>query len=127
MAITATLNGTITIADTTTGQITFTKILTSLAFTGNVTSIADTASIPNSPTSISLPNGLAQFIYIKNTHATQTLTVTWTPNGGASNVVVTLQAGAAIELQETNGSSGISALSLNGSASGTTVEYILVG
>jgi hypothetical protein len=67
------------------------------------------------------------FVYIKNNHATNTVTVTWTPNGGASAVVQTLEPGSALILSQAVTAAGITALSLQASGASTPVEYILVG
>jgi carbohydrate-binding DOMON domain-containing protein len=83
-------------------------------------------SVPSSPTSITLPGSPVKIAYIQNNHATQTLTVTWTPNGGASAVIVTLQPGEFIVLGgQTGASGGITALSLQGSGASTTAKLIL--
>lgn len=82
-------------------------------------------SVPNSPTSVTLPGSPAKVVFIQNLHATQTLTVTWTPNGGASNPVVTLQPGEFILLGGVSASGGITALSLQGSGAGTTTKLVL--
>jgi hypothetical protein len=127
MAITASLNGNITVTDGVTGTVAFTKLLTALATVGSVWNEASTVAIGTSPTSITLPVSPANFLYIKNLHATQTLAVSWTPNGGASNPVVTLQPGSAIIIVEGLNTSGITALSVTGSGAGTTVEYLIAG
>jgi hypothetical protein len=127
MSINTTLTGTIVITDLVTNNLLANKTLANISYLGSVSTIAETVSIPNSPTSIALPVSPTQVVYIKNTHATQTLTVTWTPQGGSSNPVVTLQPGAYILFGEPVAGGGISALSLQGSAANTSVEYILVG
>jgi hypothetical protein len=127
MAITVSLSGGIQITDVVTNNLTLSKTLAALSFLGSVSTFAETVNIPASPTSIALPVSPTQVVYVKNTHATQTLTVTWTPTGGASNVVVTLQPGAYILFAESNSTSGITALSLQGSGANTTAEYVLAG
>ena len=127
MAILVTLNGTVTVNDVVTNTLQTLKTLTGFQFTGSVSTIGEVVSIPNSPTAIALPVSPAQFVYIKNTHLSQILTVTWTPNGGSSAVVIALQPGSEIQFLETTTTAGITALSLQGSAAGTTCEYLLAG
>lgn len=127
MAITVSFSGGIQITDTVTNNLTLNKTLAALSFNGSVSVFAETVSIGASPTSVALPVSPAVGIYIKNTHATQTLTVTWTPNGGVSAVVITLQPGEYLVKGGANLTSGITALSLQGSGAGTTAEYILAG
>jgi len=85
--------------------------------------------IGTAPTTISFPLNVTvcQVVYIKNQHSSQTLTVTWTPTGGAGAVVQTLQAGAVLLLVQPNATSGISALSLQASAANTPVDIFLAG
>src|ERR1700752_3361982 len=127
MSVTATINGSITLVDSVTSTSQLSKILTALATTGTVSEFVQAQNLASGANSITLPISPIQFLYLKNTHATNTVIVTWTPNGGASNVVLTLQPGAAILFTETNATSGITALSLNASGSNTTIEMILAG
>lgn len=127
MSISTALNGTIVITDTVTNNLITTKTLATVTFLGSVSSIAETVSIGTSPVSISLPVATTQVVYVKNTHPTQTLTVTWTPNGGSSNPVVTLEPNGVILFSEPSSGGGITALTLTGSGAGTTAEYLLVG
>lgn len=124
MAETATLAGTITLNDSTNGQ--FSKAL-SAAFAGTISAVSGGLLIPNADTPVTLPIASVHFVYIKNLHATNTLTVSWTPNGGASNPVATLKPSGILILIEPVTGSGITALSLNASGASTPVEYILVG
>lgn len=127
MSTIATLSGSISLTDniTTTGSLT--KVLTALSNTGTVLGFVQSQSLASGSTSITLPISPVQFLYLKNTHASNTVIVTWTPNGGASNIVLTLQPGSAILFVESNATSGITALSLNASGSATTIEMILAG
>jgi hypothetical protein len=127
MSITAALNGNITITDGETGTVAYTKTLTGLAVTGTAFGEVSYATVGTSPVSITLPISPVNFLSVKNTHATQNLTVTWTPNGGSSNTVLTLQPGSGIQFQEATAGGGITALSLTGSAAATTAEYLLAG
>jgi hypothetical protein len=127
MSVTATLTGSITLTDSvgTTGSLN--KVLTALANTGTTSEFAQSLSLSSGANPITLPVSPVQFLYLKNTHASNTVIVTWTPNGGASNIVLTLQPGSTIIFVETNAVSGITALSLNASGTPTTVEMILEG
>lgn len=126
MSIQSNFSGSIQLTDPNTGTVQLYKALAAL-FTGTISTVAESLSVGTSPTSIGLPISPTQVIYIKNLHATNTLTVTWTPQGGASNVVITLQPGGLILLNEPNVTSGISALSLTASGVSTPVDYVLVG
>ena len=126
MAITATFSGYISVVDSTTGAQALQKVMSSLATTGVSFGETSTLLVPTSPTSISLPIGTVNFLYIKNLSLTNTVTVTWTPQGGASNVVSTLNPGDCIMFAK-NGSNGITALSVQASGASTPIEYILAG
>lgn len=128
MAISISLTGQIVVSDGTTGAISLQKQL-SLTMPGVVFSQAQTVPVGLGATPISLPIALVQFAYIKNLHAANTVSVTWTPANGASNPVITLQPGSAIILLEAAPlpSSGISAISLSSNVANTPVEYILGG
>lgn len=93
------------------------------------TSYVDTngLKIGTSPVSIGLPISPITYLYLKNLHATQIITVTWTPNGGSSNVVKTIQPGGVIEFTDANGAGGITALSVVANGANTPIEYILLG
>lgn len=127
MSTTATLTGTITVVDSSSGSQPFQKQLVNLFFTGNVSEIANSFVVGSSPTSVSLPVSPCQFVYIKNLAPSATVTITWTPNGGASNPVSTLEPGGAIVLVNTASGAGITALSLQASLASTPVEYVLLG
>lgn len=127
MAITLSYNGTITVADSVTGTVAYSKILQSLSTAGTSFGEVQPGTFGTSPTSITLPISPATFFYFKNTHAVNTITLTWTPNGGASNVVVTLQPGGFIGFSEPSALSGITALSVTANGASTTVEYLIGG
>jgi hypothetical protein len=128
LSVNVSITGSIKATDSVSGTIALSKVLTALITPGTTFSEASGGTVGTSPTSITLPTSPTTFVYIKCTHATQTLTVTWTPNGGASNIVVTLQPGSWIGFGEAVlGLSGITALSIVGSGAGTTYEYVLGG
>lgn len=124
MAVTASFAGSIATADGNGGQSTK-NLGTTTA--GVQASAASGLLIGTSPVTIAVPNAVANFVYIKNLHATNTLTVTWTPNGGSSNVVVTLEPGGSIILAQSTVGGGITALSVTASGASTPIEYNLVG
>lgn len=92
-------------------------------------------SITTSPTSITFPYGVthANFVYVRNT-GPASLTVTWTPSGGASNPVVTLTSsgvsgtpGGCILFMEPNLTLGVTALSLQAITNTTTCDIVIAG
>jgi len=127
MSVTASLTGAVNVNDSASGTVTYSHQLSGLAFTGTVAGLVQSMSVTNSATTITLPVSPVQFLYLKNTHASQTLAVTWTPNGGSANPVITLQPGSAIILAEAASGAGITQLQVSGSAASTTIEYILEG
>jgi hypothetical protein len=126
MPITGALTGNITMTDNLSGSVQLQKAL-SFQYLGTIFDYAQGLSLTTSPTALALPVSPTQFFYMKNLSAANTVIVTWTPNGGASNVVLTLQPGSTIIYVETNITSGITALSVTASASPTLIEYILLG
>jgi|SRR5271157_2557431 len=127
MAITATYSGYISIADNTTGVQALQKVLSSLSTTGITFTEMQSFNAGTSPTALTLPVSPTNFMYIKNLHATNTVAVTWTPTGGASNIVLTLVPGAFIGFAEPTGAAGISAITVTASGASTPIEYIFAG
>ena len=128
MSVTVSLTGSIKATDSVAGTIALSKVLTALSTPATNFSEASGATVGVAPTALTLPVSPTTFVYIKNTHATQTLQVTWTPNGGASNIVVTLQPGSFIAFGEAVlGLSGITALTVVGSGASTSYEFVLAG
>lgn len=80
-------------------------------------------------TAITLPTAQVRQLWLRNTHATAKVTVTWTPNGGASAVTLILGPNDAIGFwhQATSASYGISALSLTSDTLNATYELFLGG
>jgi hypothetical protein len=76
-----------------------------------------------------LPTPIVLQVYIKNTHATANLTITATPQGGASAVVAVVPAGGVFVYWApvTTASAGFTAVSYTGSVTGTTFEFFLGG
>jgi len=81
------------------------------------------------PVAVTLPTTNVLQVVVKNTHATLKLTVTWTPQGGASAIVAVLEPGGIVVLWNpaTSATAGITALTLTGSGAGVTVELFLGG
>lgn len=126
MSVTATFTGTLTVTDSASGTIQLVKTISG-SYTGTEVSVGQSVIIGTSPVTVALPVSPTQLLYIKNLHATNTVQVTWTPTGGASNVVITLQPLATELFAETNATSGITALSLVANAVSTPVEFLLIG
>jgi hypothetical protein len=104
----------------------FKKSLSSLLNPAVAFSEAQQQSIGTSPVTITLPGSPTTFVHMKNLHATNTVTVTWTPNGGSSNTVITLEPGGWIQTGSGVASTGgITALSVVASATATPIEYVL--
>jgi len=79
---------------------------------------------------ISTPSGIAAEVYIKNVDPNnKTVTVTWTPNGGASATVIVLNSGDQIIFwtNPSGNTPGISALTLTPSAANALVEFFIGG
>ena len=127
MALNISFQGSIQIVDLISGLIQSNKTILSSLGTATLATVADTLAVGTSPTSIALPVSPTQIVYLQNLHATQTITVTWTPNGGASAVVGTLQPNGVLFLIETNLTSGITALSVQASGAATPLLYVLAG
>ena len=126
MAVTAALTGTLTLTDGSTNITQMAKVLSGLSLAGTVGDVRQ-LSIGTGATAVTLPVASVHLLYIKNTHATQTLQVTWTPANGASAVILTLRPGSAILFVEASTGQGITALSLLGSGASTTCELVLAG
>lgn len=127
MSITASINGNIQLTDSVTGTIALKKVLSALSMTGTEMSSGQSVLLASGANVITLPVSPVLFLYVKNLHATNTVGVTWTPNGGASASILTLQPGAAIAFIEITALSGITALTLTASGAATPVEFILAG
>ena len=128
MSLQAVLNATLTVNDNVPGDISAVKNIQSLSVALSAFNDLPTGVVGTTPVVQTLPATQTCVVIIQNTHATQTLLVTWTPNGGASNPVITLAGpGSIIALVQTASGDGITALSLTGSAAGTTFKMYLAG
>ena len=122
------LNGNITLNTGRAGDIPLPIILALAALNGTVMTGPVQASLNSGANAITLAIATTQFIYIKNTHASQTIAVSWTPTGGVSAIVNTLRPGDWLMMSTSAGSgSGFTVLGLNASGAATTCEYILFG
>lgn len=127
MAVQIQFQGSIQISDVASGLIQGNKTIQSLLSSATLATVADTLSVGTGSTSISLPISPTQVVYLQNLHASQNITVTWTPNGGSSATVGTLQPGGCLMLVETDLTQGITALSVQASGASTPLLYILGG
>lgn len=128
MGVKASIAGNILISDSITGSVSLQKPIAN-SYSGTVQSYGQQVIIGTTSVTINLPIDPVEFVYIKNLSATAgtTVTTTWTPNGGSSATVITLDPGAYIIFCEATTTNGSSAISVISSASGTPIEYILVG
>lgn len=76
-------------------------------------------------TSITLPSTTMLQFYLRNTHATANITVTWTSSGGSSNVVKKVGPGGVLAFWETQAGDGITALALQSDTANATYESFL--
>lgn len=131
MAINIQLFGSIQIADSAQGSSPLVKQFANLAVQGSTFTETNQQIIGTSPVSLTLPISPAVFVYIKNLSPSATVTVTWTPNGGSSAVIQTLNSvGTGSPVTSSfmiSAGVGVSALSVSASAVNTPIEYILGG
>jgi hypothetical protein len=128
MAVSATLTGNIVLSSGIAGDVALSKLLSLAAISGTVLEGPNALSLSSGANAITLPIATVQFVFLTNTHATQTIAVTWTPTGGASAAINTLGPGDFIVLGTTARSgSGITALSLNASGAATTCTLAMLG
>lgn len=128
MAETLQLNGNITYNTGRAGDVPLPIILALAALAGTVMVGPIQASLNSGANAITLPIIPTQFFYIKNTHATQTIAVSWTPTGGVTAIINTLRPGDWLAMSTSAGAgSGFGVLGLNASGAATTCEYILFG
>jgi hypothetical protein len=127
MSITAQMLGSIQLNDSVTGSSPFIKQFASLLVQGTSYSEAQSLSLPASLTALTLPISPVSFLYIKNLHAVNTILVTWTPTGGSTASIQTLEPGGWIIMGNPATGAGVTALSLTASGAATPCEYILAG
>jgi hypothetical protein len=121
----AVISGSVQVSTGVQGDSTLSELFQALFNANNIVD-EPAYACPGTVTVQTLPGSPTKVAYIQNNHATQTLTVTWTPNGGSSAVAIILQPGEFIILGgQTGASGGVTALSLTGSGAGTTTRMIL--
>lgn len=126
MAVQAQFISTVSLTDNLTGSIQLQKQI-NLSYSGIVSEFAQSQTIGTSPVTIVMPGVPVEFLYLKNLSTSATITVNWASvEVGSSTQILVLQPGSFILFLESNAVSGITAMTLTASASGTTVEYILV-
>lgn len=126
MSVFGSINGTLQITDNIVGSIAQ-SILLNLSYAGTVSSYAETVTLSTSPTNVSLPVSPVQFLHIFNLDTVNAVIVTWTPTGGSSNIVSTIDPGGWIGFCQTGTTNGITALSLQGASGTPAVKYLLLG
>jgi hypothetical protein len=134
MSVIANISGNATVQDSSTNY--GPNIALALASAGlSAYSYLLNESISTSPNSITFPFGVTQlqFVFVQNT-GQNTLQVTWTPQGGSSNVVLKLTpsgkpgvSGGAIMFLEPDLTLGISALSLTAISAATNATVVIAG
>lgn len=127
MSVQIQFKGNVVCQDTVTDSISFSDPVNITSAVGTTFTNTNALTISTTPVAITLPTSPVLFLYIQNTHLTNTVTVTWTPNGGASNPSITLAPGSFIAFSEATATNGITALTVVGSATATTLRYILAG
>lgn len=118
------LAGNFTFTDLTNVQAPLSKIIPQLLANMTASSFGQ-ATIGTTLIPVTLPITPTQLAYARNLSQSNTLTISWTPLGGVSAVITTLQPNGIIFFF--NPSSGISALSVVSNAAGTLIDYVLAG
>lgn len=124
--ITDSVTGSIGITDNQAGSLSQ-IIALSQSYVGSVSEYYPAFSAAAGGTAVTFPITALQFVYIKNTSTTITLSVTWTKNGGGSVSVVTLDPGAFLMLCENGTTNGITALTLTAASSTVLAQLVLAG
>jgi hypothetical protein len=138
MSVSIQLLGQLIATDSSTGSVPLRKQI-NLTMLGTAFEETQGLVIGVTPVNITLPITPCQVVYIGNLHPTNTVTVTWTPNGGTSAVVQTIgpvtqqanpqPATQGIVLINNNaiGATGITALTIVASGAFTPIELMLGG
>jgi hypothetical protein len=127
VSINISLSGQITVSDGTTGTVSLQKQITAAMVVGSAFSEVQSLNVGTGSVSLILPIAVVQFIYIKNLHATQFVSITWTTVASGSSYATTLEPGSVIVISEATVGGGVTAISLQASGTGTPVEFILGG
>jgi hypothetical protein len=123
------VSGNIVLTDSSGVQQPLLKAFLSVFATLNASTFGQ-ATIGTSPVSVTLPASPTQLLYAANLQtgkagSTNTLTITWTPQGGTSAQIMVLQPQSVLFFF--NPGAGITALSVVASGANTVVDYLLAG
>jgi hypothetical protein len=118
------LTGEFEFTDPTGVQSPLSKVIPALLATLNAVSFGQ-AIVGTSPFAAVLPATPSQLFYMKNLSTTGVVTVTWTPQGGASATILNVEPGGIIFFFDPG--AGISALTVISTVNNTTVDYVLAG
>lgn len=126
--VTSNLVATITAVDINSKQP-ITRDIGSPSFAGKTGDFTTYQEFPAAETVIALTVSPALCVYIKNLHATGTVLVKWTPQGGVEASIATLQPGGVLILwnPSTSGSAGITSLKVTPSVANCPIEYYIGG
>ena len=128
--VTNTLTATITSQEQSTSNIPINRSTGNPAFNANVGSFITYLALAGGAQPLALPSAInpTTQVYLRNIDPTKTLTVAWTPNGGALNNVIVLNPGDQIIFWCNPGgvtTPGVTAITLTPSAAGCLIEYFL--
>jgi hypothetical protein len=124
--VTNSLTGNISVTDNQTGSIAQILAL-SQSYVGSVSEYYPAFSVTTGGSAVTFPIAALQFVYVKNTSTTATITVVATPNGGSSATVIKLDPGGFWMFGETTITNGITAMTLTSSSGTITAQLILAG
>jgi hypothetical protein len=127
MTASVSLNGNIQATDNVTGTVALTKIFSGLVCTANAFLENAAGSCDTSGEVQSLPVSTVNFVYVKNLHATQTISVSVTPSGGSLEPACVLPPSSAFIYVASASGGGLTEVKLIGSGSGTTFESVFAG
>lgn len=127
--ITNTLTATITATEDSTSNVPINRGIGNPNYDCGTAQYTEEMLLPAAPQAITLPVNPCCMVYIKNKHASNTVLVNWTDNGGAAQNVYTLNPGDVIILwaDPTKTTPGITALTLTASGANTNIEMFLGG
>lgn len=104
------------------------RLVGAIAFAGVAGTYTDGILTGTGAVAQTLPTATILQYFLKNTHATGKIQVTWTPNGGASAVVQSVGPGGVLCFwMAASSSNGITALSYTADTAGTTYESFIGG
>lgn len=105
------------------------RVIGPISYAGAVGDFKKGTLADTNATSQSLPTTIILQYYFKNTHVSAVITVTWTYQGGASQVIRKVQPGGFIAFSDpvTAATAGVTAISLQSDTSGATFEQFCGG